>query len=43
MSQFKFVAAALAAVVITGPALAEFPERPVQVIVPYSAGGSTDL
>lgn len=25
------------------PAFAEFPERPVQVIVPYSAGGGTDL
>ena len=26
-----------------GAALADFPERPVQVVVPYSAGGSTDL
>lgn len=25
------------------PALADYPERPVQVIVPYSAGGGTDL
>ncbi len=39
----KLIAAALAAVVVAGPAFAEFPERPIQVIVPYSAGGSTDL
>jgi tripartite-type tricarboxylate transporter receptor subunit TctC len=25
------------------PALAEYPERPIQLIVPYSAGGGTDL
>lgn len=36
----------VAAAVIAGvaaPAVAEFPGRPLQVIVPYSAGGSTDL
>ena len=31
------------AVMVAAPALAEFPQRPIQVIVPYSAGGSTDL
>lgn len=36
------IAAALALAVST-PAFAEYPERPIQVIVPYSAGGSTDL
>jgi len=35
-------AAALAATLAT-PALADFPQRPLQVIVPYAAGGSTDL
>lgn len=43
MSKAKLIAAVLAATVVAGPAFAEFPERPIQVIVPYSAGGSTDL
>lgn len=30
-------------VAVSTSAFAEFPKRPVQVIVPYSAGGSTDL
>lgn len=25
------------------PALAEYPEKPIQIVVPYGAGGSTDL
>ena len=25
------------------PALAEFPERPIRIIVPYPPGGTTDL
>ncbi|WP_417695216.1 Bug family tripartite tricarboxylate transporter substrate binding protein [Roseibium sp.] len=41
---FKTNVAAIAMVLgVATPALAEFPERPLQVIVPYSAGGSTDL
>ena len=44
MSRFSFAASvAVLATVIAAPAFAEFPERPIQVIVPYSAGGSTDL
>lgn len=39
----KVVVAAAALAMSAGPAFAEFPKRPVQVIVPYSAGGSTDL
>lgn len=31
-----------AALVASGPALAEFPEKPITLIVPWSAGGSTD-
>lgn len=38
----KFMIAALLSA-IAMPALAEFPERPIQVIVPYGAGGGTDL
>ncbi|MBM3604140.1 MAG: tripartite tricarboxylate transporter substrate binding protein [Alphaproteobacteria bacterium] len=35
--------AAAAASVLAVPALADYPERPIQIIVPYSAGGGTDL
>jgi len=34
---------AVMTVAVSTPVFAEFPERPIQVIVPYSAGGSTDL
>ena len=38
------LALAAAAVMMTGMAsAADFPARPIQVVVPYSAGGSTDL
>ena len=43
MSKKLFAVALAAATVVAGPVFAEFPERPVQVVVPYSAGGSTDL
>jgi len=33
---------ALALAVLTGPALAEYPERPITMIVPWAAGGGTD-
>lgn len=39
----KLIIAALVAAGAATPALADFPERPIQIIVPYSAGGSTDL
>lgn len=29
--------------ILSAPSFAEFPDRPIQIIVPYSAGGSTDL
>lgn len=35
--------AALAAVVLAGPAAAEYPEETISIIVPFSAGGGTDL
>lgn len=35
--------AALAAAVFAAPALAEFPDKPIRVIVPYPAGGLTDI
>jgi tripartite-type tricarboxylate transporter receptor subunit TctC len=39
------LAAALAAALATlaGPALAAYPERPVTVVVPFAAGGATDV
>lgn len=43
MTKNLIIATALATAAVATPALAEFPERPLQVIVPYSAGGSTDL
>ena len=41
LGRIVFVTALAMALAV--PALAEFPERPIQVVVPYSAGGSTDL
>lgn len=37
------LAAALLAVLAAIPAAAEYPDKPIQLIVPYGAGGSTDL
>lgn len=37
------IAAALAVTVSAGAALAEYPEKPITVIVPYGAGGDSDL
>ena len=34
--------AALAVTMLAGPALADYPERPITMIVPWSAGGGTD-
>lgn len=43
-STMTFALAALAVTVISGPVLAQaFPSRPVKVIVPFAAGGSTDV
>lgn len=39
----KLVAAAFVTLLSTNAALAEWPERPIALIVPWSAGGSTDL
>ncbi|MBW6416661.1 tripartite tricarboxylate transporter substrate binding protein [Celeribacter sp. PS-C1] len=36
-------AALLAAMAVATPALAEYPEKPIEVIVGYSAGGGTDV
>ncbi|MBN7784126.1 tripartite tricarboxylate transporter substrate binding protein [Ponticoccus gilvus] len=38
----RLATAALALAAAATPALAEFPEKPVQLIVPFSAGGGTD-
>lgn len=36
-------AAAMAALASAAPALAEYPEKPITMVVPYGAGGGTDL
>jgi tripartite-type tricarboxylate transporter receptor subunit TctC len=38
----KLLAAVAATALFAGPAFAEYPERPITVIVPFSAGGPTD-
>ena len=43
MFKKTFIGAAVAAIAATGALAQDFPQRPVQVVVPYSAGGSTDL
>lgn len=40
---FRLVCVLAIALALQSPAAAEWPERPVRLIVPYSAGGSTDL
>ncbi|MBC8022693.1 MAG: tripartite tricarboxylate transporter substrate binding protein, partial [Burkholderiales bacterium] len=37
------LAAFLAAIALAAPALAQYPERPVTIIVPFTAGGSSDI
>jgi tripartite-type tricarboxylate transporter receptor subunit TctC len=36
-------AAVIAAATMSLPAIAEYPERPVKIVVPYQAGGATDI
>lgn len=36
-------AVAMAGIVASGPAVADWPERPIQVLVPFEAGGTTDI
>ncbi|WP_353475988.1 tripartite tricarboxylate transporter substrate binding protein (plasmid) [Salipiger sp. H15] len=43
MIKATFTAAAVAALTAGAAGAADFPQRPVQLVVPYSAGGSTDL
>ena len=37
------IATAVAATLVSGAALAEYPEKPIKVIVPWGAGGDSDL
>ncbi|MEM7488002.1 MAG: tripartite tricarboxylate transporter substrate binding protein [Pseudomonadota bacterium] len=41
--KLKTILTATCAVAIAGPALADFPEKPVTLIAPFNAGGGTDL
>ncbi|MCA0963029.1 tripartite tricarboxylate transporter substrate binding protein [Salipiger bermudensis] len=43
MFKTALLGAATAAIAATGALAADYPQRPIQVVVPYSAGGSTDL
>ena len=38
-----FGSLALAAGAVTGPALAEYPEKPIEFIIPFGAGGGADI
>ena len=42
MSTRRNILIALAAVAAAAPALAQYPERPVRLVVPYAAGGGVD-
>jgi tripartite-type tricarboxylate transporter receptor subunit TctC len=39
----KLAAAAVMAVILSGQARADWPDRPITIIVPFAAGGTTDL
>ncbi|WP_018689474.1 hypothetical protein [Ahrensia kielensis] len=43
--RIQIISAALASVIAVGtmPAFAEYPERPITLLVPWSAGGGTDV
>ena len=41
--QLVACAAVMALWVMPSPAAAQWPEKPVRIIVPYAAGGNTDL
>lgn len=43
MKRNLFAAALGAAALAGGAAFAEYPERPIQMVIPFSAGGATDL
>ena len=43
MKLTKTFAAGLFASLIAGPVLAEYPERPIAMVIPYGAGGATDI
>ncbi|SHH18058.1 Tripartite-type tricarboxylate transporter, receptor component TctC [Cognatishimia maritima] len=42
MKMKHMITAALTSIVMASPALADWPEKPIQLIVPWGAGGATD-
>ncbi|NVO14367.1 MAG: tripartite tricarboxylate transporter substrate binding protein [Rhodoplanes sp.] len=43
MTSLSILAAAVLAVAGTGPAVAEYPDKPITMVVGYAAGGGTDI
>ncbi len=43
MNLRSFFYGALAAFVLSPPALADYPERPIRIVVPYTPGGTVDI
>jgi tripartite-type tricarboxylate transporter receptor subunit TctC len=40
---FRTILAGLAALAVSGPAVAQYPNKPITIIVPFAAGGPTDV
>lgn len=43
MSFIKTIALSTCAVLLAGAAFAQYPERPINMVIPYGAGGATDI